>query len=215
MARSGLFQTLVADFGSVSGNREEEALEREKPALPTVINNEVKSDVAPKSAVRLMLDEERETGEVKWAVYTKYIRAMGSPWWAVIIAATLFLEQGATVGNSFLLGFWSGGSISGFAQGQYMAAYAGESAVDITPCVRKSCESRAEADRSRTGCCSLHREWYFSPAVGCDKQLMHPLISFSHPTRWSSLEYEPHSASSLKHGRVSFAAPHAGTIARP
>lgn len=76
-----------------------------------------------------MLDEERETGEVKWAVYTKYIRAMGSGWWAVIIAASLLLEQGATVGNSLLLGFWSGGSIEGFAQGQYMAAYAGELAI--------------------------------------------------------------------------------------
>lgn len=103
-------------------------MERQKAYVPNAKESEPEGNVATKSAVNLMLDEERETGEIKGAVYAKYIRAMGSGWWAVFIAASLLLEQGATVGNSLLLGFWSGGSIQGFAQGQYMAAYAGESA---------------------------------------------------------------------------------------
>jgi hypothetical protein len=73
-----------------------------------------------------MLEEERETGEVKWSVYTGYVRAMGNRWWAILIAAALILEQTATVGNSLMLGFWSNATIDGFAQGQYMAVYAGE-----------------------------------------------------------------------------------------
>lgn len=79
-----------------------------------------------KSGVKLMLDEERETREIKWEVYSKYLKATGSWWWAVIIGIALLLEQCATVGNSLMLGFWSDNKISGFSQGQYMATYAGE-----------------------------------------------------------------------------------------
>lgn len=126
VARPGLFRKLMADFGSTSRDREEETMERQRPSTSKAKEDEAKDNLLAKSEVKLMLDEERETGEVKWAVYDKYIRAMGSGWWAVVIAASLLLEQGATVGNSLLLGFWSGGSIEGFAQGEYMAAYAGE-----------------------------------------------------------------------------------------
>lgn len=124
----GIFKTLVADFGSLSKSRDSQAIESRDEQAPAPGTGMPSGSAAPtkaKSAVRLMLEEERETGEVKWAVYTKYLRAMGSWWWAMVIAAALLLEQGATVGNSLLLGFWSDRSITGFAQGQYMAAYAG------------------------------------------------------------------------------------------
>lgn len=130
IGKPGLLKTLVADFGSGSGGRDVEPTEFRDPSTSKAGDMNSAGDAVATSAVKLMLDEERETGEVKWAVYAKYIRAMGSWWWAVIIAACLILEQGATVGNSLLLGFWSGSSIDGFAQGQYMAAYAGESGKD-------------------------------------------------------------------------------------
>lgn len=129
MRSDGLFKTLVADFGSASKTQDQSPAEKADPkdfaGKETIIGKEVNS-AAAKSAVKLMLEEERETGEIKWSVYTDYLRAMGSWWWAVLIAASLLLEQIATVGNSLMLGFWSNGTIAGFAQGQYMAVYAGE-----------------------------------------------------------------------------------------
>lgn len=70
-------------------------------------------------------DEERETGAVSWKAYGGYIRAMGNPCWAIIILASLILGQVANVGNSLMLGFWSGQSIAGWGPGQYMSVYAG------------------------------------------------------------------------------------------
>jgi hypothetical protein len=78
-----------------------------------------------------MMDEERLTGEVKWTTYTRYFKAVGSWWWAVVIGFALITEQAATVGNSLMLGYWSDGRIAGFAQGEYMVVYAGERKSDF------------------------------------------------------------------------------------
>lgn len=75
---------------------------------------------------KLLLDEEREIGAVSWRVYTKYGQAMGSWAWVALCASLLCFTQGANVANSLFLGFWSGGTIHGFKQGDYMAVYAGE-----------------------------------------------------------------------------------------
>lgn len=69
--------------------------------------------------------EERETGSVSWSAYTAYFRAMGNPLWAVLIFASLGLGQLASVANSLMLGFWSGQTIAGWGQGEYMGVYAG------------------------------------------------------------------------------------------
>ncbi len=79
----------------------------------------------PPVPVGLEEAEERETGAVSWAAYTGYIRAMGNPLWAIIIFGSLALGQIANVANSLMLGFWSGQTISGWSQGQYMGVYAG------------------------------------------------------------------------------------------
>lgn len=128
IASNGLFKTLVTDFGSDSKSRDSSSADKEANKDPhsKVLVSQEGDPALAKSAVKLMLEEERETGEVKWSVYTGYMRAMGNWWWAVFIAAVLILEQVATVGNSLMLGFWSNGTISGFAQAQYMAVYAGE-----------------------------------------------------------------------------------------
>lgn len=78
-----------------------------------------------------MLDEERLTGEVKWSTYSRYLKAIGNWWWAVIITIALVMEQAATVGNSMMLGYWSESRINGFSQGAYMTVYAGKSAYHI------------------------------------------------------------------------------------
>lgn len=73
------------------------------------------------------LDEEEdcETGAVSWSAYTGYIRAMGNPLWAIVIFGSLVLGQVANVANSLMLGFWSGQSMFGWGQGEYMGVYAG------------------------------------------------------------------------------------------
>lgn len=76
---------------------------------------------------KLLLDEEREVGAVSWRVYAKYGKAMGSWSWVGLCAVLLCFTQAANVGNSLFLGFWSGGEIEGFSQGDYMAIYAGQS----------------------------------------------------------------------------------------
>jgi ATP-binding cassette subfamily C (CFTR/MRP) protein 1 len=117
----GVFQTLMNDFGST-------ATEEAEPAVKADAGEEEdKPKVAKSGGGKLLLDEERELGAVSWRVYAKYGKAMGS-WPAVsIIFFFLGMTQAANVGNSLFLGFWSGGEIKGFKQGDYMAIYAGES----------------------------------------------------------------------------------------
>jgi ATP-binding cassette subfamily C (CFTR/MRP) protein 1 len=98
-------------------------------ASPSLAIEADSSDVSEKQTERKAKDleeeEERETGEIAWTAYTGYIKAMGNPLWAIIIFGSLILGQLANVANSLMLGFWSGGSIDGWDQGQYMGVYAG------------------------------------------------------------------------------------------
>jgi ATP-binding cassette subfamily C (CFTR/MRP) protein 1 len=124
LAEAGPFRTLIKDFGSVSDARKTEPIgddpDFEGAAATTT------TQAQPKTGTRLMLDEERLTGEVQWSTYTRYLKAVGNWWWAVIISIALVMEQAATVGNSLMLGYWSEARINGFSQGDYMAVYAGE-----------------------------------------------------------------------------------------
>lgn len=117
---------MIKDFGSVSDARKTEPIGDDtdfgaSAAIKT-------TELAPKTGTRLMLDEERLTGEVTWSTYTRYLKAVGNWWWAVIISIALVMEQAATVGNSLMLGYWLESRISGFSQGEYMVVYAGMSA---------------------------------------------------------------------------------------
>ena len=85
---------------------------------------EEKTDRPTTGGGKLYLDEEREVGAISWRVYSKYGAAMGGWRWVMLCAGFLCFTQAANVGNSLFLGFWSGGSIKGFQQGDYMAVYA-------------------------------------------------------------------------------------------
>ena len=117
--QAGVFRTLMEEFGSSSSNLEEAG--EQKPAKA----KETKKPIG--GGGKLLLDEERELGAVSWRVYAKYAKAMGSWKWVGLCAGLLCCTQAATVGNSLFLGFWSGSEIEGFAQGDYMAIYAGQS----------------------------------------------------------------------------------------
>ena len=57
----------------------------EAPAATTT------TQAQPKTGTRLMLDEERLTGEVQWSTYIRYLKAVGNWWWAVIISVALVM----------------------------------------------------------------------------------------------------------------------------
>ena len=124
LTENGPFRTLVKEFGSVSEARKTEPIDDklDLEARPAPLA----TGAQPKTGTRLMLDEERLTGEVKWSTYTRYLKAIGNWWWAVIITIALVMEQAATVGNSLMLGYWSETRINGFSQGAYMTVYAGK-----------------------------------------------------------------------------------------
>jgi hypothetical protein len=126
---AGPFRTLIKEFGSVSDARKTEPIGDDPDFGATAATKT--TETAPKTGTRLMLDEERLTGEVKWSTYTRYLKAVGNWWWAVIISIALLMEQAATVGNSLMLGYWSESRISGFSQGEYMVIYAGISTSHI------------------------------------------------------------------------------------
>jgi hypothetical protein len=125
LAEAGPFRTLIKDARKTEPIGEDPNFD-----APTAITI---TGAQAKTGTRLMLDEERLTGEVKWSTYTRYLKAVGNWWWAVIISIALVMEQAATVGNSLMLGYWSETRISGFSQGDYMAVYAGKSRNALNP----------------------------------------------------------------------------------
>ncbi|KAG8997825.1 hypothetical protein FRB94_007433 [Tulasnella sp. JGI-2019a] len=73
----------------------------------------------------MMQDEERNTGAVAFSVYKQYLQAAGGLYWAPVIILLLTLNEATNVATNLFLGYWSGQTISGFSQGQYMGVYAG------------------------------------------------------------------------------------------
>ncbi|TFK49961.1 multidrug resistance-associated ABC transporter [Heliocybe sulcata] len=119
-----LFSRIMEEYGHSDTKAQSEDIGNEK----SIYQTDVKMEGASKgdtSAEALMQAEERVTGAVKAETYTKYFGYVGGLPWAFLILALLVLSQGASVANNLFLGFWTGGSIQGFRQGQYMAVYAG------------------------------------------------------------------------------------------
>jgi len=125
LEKPGLMQSLIAEYGN--GNDQEDeptsgtgmALKAEKPQA-------LKEDKGhnANSNGKLIMDEERNTGSVTWAIYLAYARVMSREWWMTISIIALILGQASSVLNILFLGYWSGQTISGFRQGDYMALYA-------------------------------------------------------------------------------------------
>lgn len=116
----GTFTDLMDEYGHADGNGEDSNKVVKKEEKEAVKDDEKREG----SGVKLMQDEERNTGSVDWKVYTEYAKAMGAGGWLFLAGTLLVLSQCCQVGNTLFLGFWSGNSISGFRQGDYMAVYA-------------------------------------------------------------------------------------------
>ncbi|KAF7297335.1 Multidrug resistance-associated ABC transporter protein [Mycena indigotica] len=114
-----VFSKLMEEYGSLEAEKEKEAAKGKKATT------ESEQDDPKKEQAALMQTEERNTGAVSWATYGQYLKYGGGLTWAPLILGLLTLSQGAQVLNTLWLGFWTGGTISGFTQGQYIAVYAG------------------------------------------------------------------------------------------
>ena len=100
-----------------------EVSEKGKSATPKQV---VEDQEEQAKGGKLILDEERLTGAVSWKTCMSYLRAVDSWWMVAFYAAVQIGSQAAQVGNTLMLGYWSGEEIAGFSMGEYMAVYAGQ-----------------------------------------------------------------------------------------
>ncbi|KZO98300.1 multidrug resistance-associated ABC transporter [Calocera viscosa TUFC12733] len=114
------FSELIEEFGSQQQTKAPEEEEEEKKRVA----NPGEAKLAEKGP-KLMMEEDRETGQVATKVYAEWLWAAGSIWWAPVILGIIALGQAASVGNNLFLGFWTNNSFNNFSQSGYMGLYAG------------------------------------------------------------------------------------------
>lgn len=133
LAQEGVFQTLIQEYGSAAiGNAT--SIEGERGAQGEETDSETKKEESEVAVPdedklkggKLLLDEERETGEISWMTYLHFLRAIGA-WW-MVVASFLVLAwlEGSRVATILVLGFWSRNQFT-MSQGAYMGIYAGQS----------------------------------------------------------------------------------------
>jgi ATP-binding cassette subfamily C (CFTR/MRP) protein 1 len=125
LQQEGVFQTLIQEYGSAAVSNstsiegEKEVQSKEKEHVPVADEDKQKSG-------KLVLDEERETGEIAWSTYLHYLRAIRAWWIIVVVVLILAWVEGSRVTTFLFLGFWSRMKYADLSQGAYMGIYAGE-----------------------------------------------------------------------------------------
>ncbi|EJD45444.1 ATP-dependent bile acid permease [Auricularia subglabra TFB-10046 SS5] len=115
LALGGEFARLIDEFGTEKQER------RAHTRRKTVVEDDV-TDGAPDEA--LMQEEDRVLGQVQFSTYKKYFRAAGGVAWMPWLLACLTLGQVLQVADNLFLGFWTGQTIRGFGNAEYIAIYA-------------------------------------------------------------------------------------------
>jgi ABC-type multidrug transport system fused ATPase/permease subunit len=119
----GVLQTLVEEHGNEDETAEDGQGDDTKKDDAAENIDFAKAKGQP-NTLKLMMDEERNTGGVTSAIYVAYARVMGTEWYFPTSMVLVVLSQACSVLNTLFLGFWSGRTISGFQQGDYIALYA-------------------------------------------------------------------------------------------
>jgi hypothetical protein len=116
-------------FQSLATKDEDAQEEDERQVIPRAIAAGQVAEPNEKElggeAVKIHIDEERNTGSITWAVYTAYVKAMSSGGRLAVALISLVAAECSQVGNVLFLGFWSASTIPGFDDGHYMGIYAG------------------------------------------------------------------------------------------
>jgi ATP-binding cassette subfamily C (CFTR/MRP) protein 1 len=151
LQQEGVFQTLLQEYGSAAagnstsiegegdGQVKGEGLEKEE-----VPGAEVPEEDKQKGG-KLLLDEERETGEISWMTYLHFVRAIDAWWMVVAVFFTLVWLESSRVLMFLFLGYWSRNRFEDLSQGAYMGIYGGESG-----------ETKAFNDAHSYRCCRIH-----------------------------------------------------------
>ena len=133
LQQEGVFQTLLQEYGSAAagkstciqgeGDGHSEDEKSRTDGQQAIVPEEDKQ-----KGGKLVLDEERETGEITWKTYLHFLRAIDAWWMVVASIFTLVWLEGSRVATFLFLGFWSRNRFEDMSQGAYMGIYAGESA---------------------------------------------------------------------------------------
>lgn len=134
LQQEGVFQTLLQEYGSAAaGNSTSIEGEGDKQIKGEGLEKATVQGVAvpeedKQKGGKLLLDEERETGEISWMTYLHYLRAIDA-WWMVVAGFfTLVWLEGSRVLMFLFLGYWSRNRFEDLSQGAYMGIYGGEPA---------------------------------------------------------------------------------------
>lgn len=144
----------------------------------------VEDDAAPdalKGGAALMQEEDRVVGQVQWRTYARYFQAAGGVAWMPWLLACLSIGQALTgarptllprvivlmgeiVGSNLFLGWWTGRTIPGFGDGQYIAVYASLGAGEALFSFITAFSFRCAARWRRPHILTLeHAAWLLSP----------------------------------------------------
>ncbi|KAH9919495.1 multidrug resistance-associated ABC transporter [Epithele typhae] len=126
MANGPAFSRLMEEYGSLDRQDDDVvAATKKKRAAADAKAAEAGLDakVPVKATQGLMQEEERMTGAVDWSVYMRYFRFCGGVMVFPLVLMWIVLAQGAQVGNTLFLGFWTSSTISGFSQSDYIGTY--------------------------------------------------------------------------------------------
>ncbi|KAF9308781.1 hypothetical protein BG003_010617 [Podila horticola] len=145
MAKNGDFCALMAQYGGVEKSKGEEVdditEEKNRAHLhqkkadstgemreiydqePSVKEDETEEGEAPEAPLKLMTEEERESGAVKGNVYSGYLKASGWYCWALVFSLFLLQQVANVMGNQWI-SWWSQDQFKLTTQ-QYIGIYAG------------------------------------------------------------------------------------------
>jgi ABC-type multidrug transport system fused ATPase/permease subunit len=134
MASGGKLATLIAEHGAVADDEAEDGsaatlvAEEETAAAPAAPAAAAKAVAAPGSkapAAKMIENEKREEGSVKWDVFASYAHAFPGGWRTVSLLLVLnIVKQLASIGSTLWLAVWSGGQLPGWHDAGYLSMYA-------------------------------------------------------------------------------------------
>lgn len=130
----GVFQTLIQEYGSAAAVNSSSVEPEENPdaieRMTETSEGSVERPETKQKGGKLLLDEERETGEIAWKTYKHYLQAIGTWWWSLIILVSIVSVEATRTTNSLFLGFWASDHFEGLTTGAYMGIYAGKPIAD-------------------------------------------------------------------------------------
>ncbi|KAJ3003741.1 hypothetical protein HKX48_001585, partial [Thoreauomyces humboldtii] len=120
IAMNGLFTVMMKDYRLDEAHNKEAEIE---DVLEVVEHEDEKDGKKASGTGRLIVDEEREEGAVKWATYAAYIRSAGGVKYAISVLGMFTLSQAVQILMNFWLSWWTEEK-NGLGDSKYLLGYA-------------------------------------------------------------------------------------------